>query len=791
MGRWDTNIINKGANSLNKDKDNSKDNSKNNTMDNNYNNANEPENYLQPFFEAKSLVIIGVSENLGKPGGRPLKALLQAGYSGDIYLVNPKYKEIENIKCYPSVLDIPAPIDLAIIVVSAENTLEAVKQCAAKGIKGAVIFTSGFSEVNHRGRAAEEEMVAIARQGNMRLLGPNCLGMINNLTGLWASFAQIQKYREHSYTHRFSLISQSGFFGAFAYQVAGQMKLGFDYFASVGNQADLSFTDFFTYIVKDPRARIIAGYIEGLKEGQGPAFLDAAREARKKDRPVIIMKVGRTEAGARAASSHTGSMAGEDSIYEAAFRQTGVIRADGLEQLMAVLTLTGAGRWPKGKRVAIISASGGGAVILADKCSQMGLDVTELSEHTRNALDEVLPFFASSSNPVDLTAQVITQRDLLYRCLRIVEQDPNVDLLMVSFQLGQDLFESISGQISELYGHLSKPFVLVGHPFGDPAVINVQLDRLRSAGIPVIEGNNNGVWAVSALADWVTSREDILGNCSSLSAGTGGNNDHDDDTDNDTDARADNHHNPVATDARNLSMNILQQSKSRAEEHLSEHSAGAILRAYGINTPKGALAATSDAFTASPEDIVALAEEIGYPVALKIQSPHITHKTDLGGVALNLKTADEVRVASSKMISVIEPLKEHKKIEGILVQEMLKPATEIIIGMKRDKVFGPVIMFGLGGIYVEVNEDIAFRIAPLSPIDALNMIRETRGYRILKGLRGAPPADIDAIIDTLLKVSRLAIELETITEMDINPLFVYPSGQNKGAIAADALLKQN
>lgn len=712
--------------------------------------TDEEKNYMKPFFEAKSLAVIGVSANPDKPGGRPLKALLQSGYDGDIYLVNPNYETIKEFKCYPSVLDIPGPVDLAIIVVSAGDTPGALRQCAEKGIKGAVIFTSGFSEVDEEGRQTEEEMAAVARENGMRLMGPNCLGMINNRNGLWASFAQMQRYREHSYRHRFSLISQSGFFGAFVFQVAGQMRLGFDYFASVGNQADLDFTDFMGYMAGATDTKIIAGYIEGLKEGRGPRFMEAAREAHRRDKPVIIMKVGRTEAGAKAASSHTGSLAGEDSIYEAAFRQAGIIRADGLEQLMAVLTVAAAGRWPRGKRAAIISASGGGAVILADKSAQMGLEVVELSPQTRTSLDEVLPFFASSSNPVDVTAQVLTQRDLLHRCLKIVEADPNVDLLMLSFQLGQDLFESVSTQITELYGQLSKPLIVVGHPFGDPAAINEQLGRLRSAGIPVIDANNNGVWAVSALADWMSSYSD-------------------------PEIKSAEYETDKDENSRKMAAKTLERCGGR---NLSEYQSGAVLRAYGVDTPGGLLAR-------SAEEAVAHAKEIGYPVALKIQSPDITHKTDVGGVALNISSGDEVRRICSYMFSTAKTGQD-KKIEGILVQEMLEPGHEIIIGMKRDRVFGPVIMFGLGGIHVEIAEDIAFRIAPLSAADALGMIREIRGYKILEGVRGAPRADIDALVEILMKVSRLAVENEEIAEMDINPLFVYPSG--KGVTAADALI---
>ncbi len=712
---------------------------------------------IEPFFTAKSLAIIGASANLAKPGGLPLKALMETGYRGDIYLVNPQYSDIHGYKCYPSVSDIPAAeIDLAIIVVSAEYTPQMLQQCAERGVKGVIIFTSGFSEVGEEGRRIEEEMVKTARSYGMRIMGPNCLGMINNANGLWASFARQQKYRENLYPYRFNLISQSGFFGAFIYQLAGQMKFGFNYFASVGNQADLGFTDFFSYMVNDPQAQIISGYIEGLKEGEGQCFLQAARQARRQDKPVVIMKVGRTGAGASAASSHTGSLAGEDHLYDAAFCQGGIIRAEGLEQLLSLLNVAVAGRWPRGKRAAIISASGGGAVILADKCAQKGLEVVELSAETRQALDEMLPFFASSANPVDLTARVMVERDLLYRSLQVVEKDPHVDVLLLSFQLGVDVFESVSRQLAELYQEISKPVVLIGYPFGDPRDVHELLDQMRSAGVPVIDSIDNGVWAVSALADWIASREDVIAAEAEIAA-------------NESDSL------PLVKD-RQSCADILLTSKDR---HLTEYRASNILRAYGIKTPRGQLAV-------SEEEAVSVADEIGYPVTLKVQSPAIIHKTDLGGVVLNLSNGEELRRAWEKIYSSVENENLQSQVEGILVQEMLKPAVEAIIGMKRDAIFGPTIMFGLGGIFVEVMQDVSFRIAPLTRRDAWNMISSIRGHKILAGWRGDPPADLESLVETLIKFSRLACDWEEIAEMDVNPLFVYPKGQ--GVVAGDVLI---
>jgi len=709
---------------------------------------------LNPFFNPKSVVVVGASSNPFKPGGRPLRALQEAGFEGEIYLVNPNYTQIEDRTCYPTVQEVPADVlDLAIIVVSAEYVKEAVKQCAEKGVKGSLVFTSGFSEVGGEASEVEKEIAELARNHGMRLMGPNSLGMINNLNGLWASFARMQKYQDHTFTHRFSLISQSGFFGAFIFQLAGQMKLGFDYFASVGNQADLSFTDFFEHMVHDPYTKIIAGYIEGLKDGQGVRFMNLARDARSQDKPVIVMKTGRTGVGASAASSHTGSLAGEDHVYDTAFQQSGVIRADGLEQLLALLNVSATGRWPKGKRTAIVSASGGGAVILADKCGQLGLEVVDFAPETREALDEILPFFASSANPVDLTAQVLTDRELLYQSLRIVEKDPNVDVLLISFQLGLDLFEPISQQLVEVYEQIEKPMVLVGYPFGDPGEVFELLCQMREAGIPVIDSNHNGVWSVKALADWVESREDVL---------------HIEDNSEKSASK-------LADDERSFCADLIASASRR---NMTEYQAGKILKTYGIKIPRGEVVSSVD-------ETLKAAHKIGFPVTLKVQSPDVTHKSDIDGVKLNLSNEEEVKEAVTSIWARMKEENLFSTLEGILVQETLRPATEVILGMKRDEVFGPVIMFGLGGVFVEVMEDISFRVAPLSRRDAWSMIQEIRGFKILQGMRGAPPADIEALVDTILKLSQLAVDHERLVEIDINPLFVYPEGE--GVIAADAL----
>ena len=701
---------------------------------------------IGPLFEARSVALIGASPQFMKPSGLPLKAMLDTGYQGNIYPVNPNYNSIANLTCYPTVEDIPAEVDLAIIAVPAAHVMPILYQCAAKKIKGVIIFSSGFAETGEEGKLLEKKINDLASDSGMRVLGPNCLGAINNLNGLWASFSSVHE-REHTYPHRFSLITQSGFIGAFIYTVAGKQQLGFEHFASVGNQADVTFTDCFDYMVHSSKSKIITGYIEGLKQGR--RFLKIAREAREKEKPVIVMKVGRSEVGASAAASHTGSIAGADRIYDDAFRQVGVIRATTQEKLLGALTLAAAGRYPKGNRVAIISASGGGGVVLADECEQNGLKVASFTLETRRELDRELPFFASSANPVDLTGQFLSNPELLLRCLTIVEKDPNIDMVIVSFHVSIELAKVITEQMVSIYRHVDKPLMAIGYPNGDTPKVDEIVGQLRSAGIPVINETENGIWAVAALADWAKRYRQASAT-------------------------------PVQINIGQEKEKALKLLRTQTQNFLPEYLSAEVLKAYGIGTPDAVLAH-------SPEEAAGISDRLGYPVVLKVQSPDILHKTDVGGVAVKLYSSNEVKAAFSNINQNVKLKVPDALVEGILVQKMISHGQEVIIGIKKDEVFGPVIMFGLGGIFVEVLEDVSFRVAPLTPGDAREMIREIKGFSLLTGARGSAPADLDALEDTLLKVSRLAVELgDEIEEMEINPLFVLPVGE--GVVAADALI---
>jgi len=700
---------------------------------------------LKPFFEPDSIAIIGASEDLRKPGGRPQEALINKGYKGSIYPVNPKYDTVFGIKCYPDLASIPGPVDLAIISVPAAGVYEAIESCADKGVRAAVIFSSGFSETGPEGMAAQKRIVSLARNAGIRLCGPNCVGVVNTLKGVMASFTYIVDIPDVD-PRTLGFITQSGAFGALIYAEALNRGVGLSYFVSVGNEADLEFADFLGYMVQDPNTMVLGGYLEGAKNGF--KLRRVAEEAAKVKKPITIMKVGRSMAGARAASSHTGSLAGEDRVYDAFFRQTGIIRIDEPEELIALVPLISAGRLPGGRNVALLTESGGTGVTQADMCERYGLTVAPLSVAARSKMEAVLPFFASAQNPVDLTAHYIAHPEILVTCLNALLEEDSIDIILGYIDFHEPYGVNIARKIIEVYNSTGKtivicPWVLPGSDEEDG------VKELRRAGVPVLLNGGQAVKAVAHLANYADflrkkQREEYR----------------------------------VQYDSAPVSA--VSSMLNGVNGALSEGQSKAVLAEYGIPVTRGGLANSED-------EAVNLAEQLGYPVAIKIDSPDILHKTEVGGLSLNLTSSLDVREAYKIVMANISRNKPSARINGMLVQEMLSEGLEVIVGVTMDPVFGPTVMFGLGGIFVEVLKDVSFRVAPLSRGDAMEMIKEIKGYQVLKGVRGRKPADLEALADVLIKVSNLSVSLQDrIVELDINPLVVY--SEKMGVKAADALI---
>ncbi len=703
---------------------------------------------LTPLFSAQSVAIIGASEDPIKPSGQPLVALTRAGYAGHIYPVNPKHSTIFNLTCYPSIHDIPGPVDLAIIAVPAGITLEALRQCADKGVKGAIVFTSGFAEVGPEGAAGQHKMTVLAGETGMRICGPNCLGIFSSLNRLMANFGVDSMPEQVLVPDLLGFISQSGGFGAAIYEVIKENGYGFSHFVSTGNEADLEFSHYLGFMAIDPHTRVIGGYMEGVKDGA--KFLQAADLALDNGKPVLIIKAGRSEVAARAAASHTGALVGSEKVYSAVFKQKGIIRVESLEEFNLMLPMIARDKLPRGRRVAIMSSSGGSGVLLADKCAQNGLEVVPLQADTRAGLAALLPGFASTANPVDITSAIMTSPDLLEKCARLVLGDPGVDMVIAAYWTAHGDSGKVNfDRIIRAGKDAQKPFFNL--VWGPDQAVRETLHLMHNELIPAAREADFAIRALASLAgynEYLQTRRDNTRTAPAIPA-----------------------------DAKEKATDIMRRLSPGAG--LTEHTAKKILQAYGIPVTREILAANE-------EEAVKAAEDLGYPVAMKIMSPDILHKTDTGGVLLNITTPGAVRESFRRLTETALASKPGAQLEGILVQEMLTGGTEMIVGVGKDPVFGPTVLTGLGGIFVEALEDTALRVVPVSPLDAEEMLTELKGRKILAGLRGQPPADTEAVREIIQRVSRLAEDFPNIAELDINPLFVYPRG--KGACAADALI---
>ncbi len=708
----------------------------------------EIQNELDPFFYPRSVAMIGASQNPLKPNGIPLYLMSMFGYQGNLYPVNPKYERVGGLKCYPTILDIEEPLDLAIIGVAADRTMEILEECARKRVKAVIIFTSGFAEVNEEGRKNQAEMKRLAENSGMRILGPNCLGILNYYNGNMASFFYNQERADLVHPEQLSFITQSGGLGAIIYQMVIQMSIGFNYFVSTGNEADISFAEVLSYLAGRDEVSIVAGYMEGL-QGDGKLFIEACRRALEQEKLVTVLKVGRTGSGAMAAASHTGALVGEDRVYDGVFKQFGVPRADDVEQMNALIALHATGRLPVGKRMAVITISGGGGVVVADKCPHYGLEVVGLAEETQAALRTFFPAYGAVANPVDLTSQIFFDNELFERALHLVMKDPEIDVAGFFYNFEMPDPEA-SKKIIKVYNETDKPLIIFTWPTGQDYAVEAK-NELIQAGVPVIEHIPSGLWAISSLADWVKKAGKPLSSPGPVSPGG-------------------------EKASALLSRHLLETGGALTEWRSKE-----ILKHYSIPV-------TREVLVGSADEAAAAAKAIGFPVALKIMSPQLLHKSDFGGVVLNLQEEEEVRDAYEELIKRGMQLKPEARIEGILVQEMLDPGLEVIVGLKKDPVFGPAIAVGLGGVFVEVFADLATRVAPLSVENAGEMLDELKGKALLDGVRGRAPRDREALVNIIMKISRLAVDLEDyIEELDINPLVVYEEG--KGAVAADALIK--
>jgi acetyl coenzyme A synthetase (ADP forming)-like protein len=689
---------------------------------------------LEMFTDPKGVAVVGASASPEKLGYQILHNIVQYGYEGHIYPINPTADEVLGLPVYKSVLDTPDPVDLAVIVVPAKFVPGVLEECGKRGLKGAVIISAGFREVGPQGKALERQVIEIARQYDMRLIGPNVLGIIDTVCKLNASFAAGMPHRG-----KIAFMSQSGALCTSILDLALGQHVGFSRFYSIGNKADINEIDLLRAWAEDPESRVIVGYLEGITNG--PEFMRVAREVTR-HKPIIAIKSGTTSAGSRAVSSHTGTLAGSEKAYDAAFKQVGIIRAGSVQDLFDWARAFARQPLLESDAIAVVTNAGGPGIMASDAIERAGLHLASLTTETKQHLQALLPPAASVANPIDVLGDALADRYAL--AIEAALKDPTVGavLLVLTPQIMTQIPETAEalGRLSQKIG---KP--VFGAFMGD-AAIREGVEVLHRYSVPNYQVPERAVAAIAAMWNhrrWLNTL-------------------------------------PLEVTPFDFDRAAIRGvfDRVRAEERatIGDAEAREVLEACGILLPKSVLAKTAD-------EAVAAAEAIGYPVVMKIASPDILHKTDIGGIKLNIASAGDVRDAFDLLVYRGRRYMPDATIWGCQVQQMIKGGREVIIGMNRDPQFGPLLMFGLGGIYVEALKDVTFRVAPIGQREANEMLGEIRSIRLLRGVRGEKPADMAAIADTVLRISQLVTEYPEIVELDINPLMVFEAG--KGAMAVD------
>ncbi len=688
---------------------------------------------LKSFFRPRAVAVVGASNQPGKVGHDIVDNLVKYDYAGNIYPVNPKAREIDGLKVVPSVGDLPGEVDLAVVALPAPLVAESLRQLAAKGVKAAVVVSSGFKEVGGEGRQREQELKQVVAETGIRIIGPNCIGVIDTKSRLNSTFGQGMPRPGN-----LGFFSQSGAMCLAILDWSQDKQIGFSKFISLGNKADITETEILHMLADDDDTRVIMGYLESVEDGRG--FMEAAREVTR-IKPVVLFKSGVTSAGARAASSHTGALAGADSAYDAAFKQCGVLRVRSMRQLFNLGLALAHQPLPQGPALVIVTNSGGPGIIAADAAEQFNLHLAGLGPQTVDELRSFLPSIASVYNPVDITGGAAAE--LYGHSLRATLDDPSVDAAVVIMSPTATVSaDDVAGLVCAT--ETDKPVFSV--LMGKASVEQGRLYCLEH-GMPSYEFPEEAVQALRGMLDYRRWR-DAKPRQPELVAGD-----------------------------RQKVADIIATLRRQGRRHLSETEARQCFMAYGITVARSVPAATS-------QEAAAAAEDMGFPVVMKIDSPNISHKSDSGGVVVGLGDAAAVREAFLSMTSKVRMLAPEAYLRGVLVQEMVRGGRETICGLSVDPQFGPLLMFGLGGIYVEVLKDVSFRVGPIARADADEMIRGIHSFPLLRGVRGEPPADLAALAQVLLGLSSLANDFPEIAEADINPLLVMPRGQ--GAVAVDA-----
>ena len=689
---------------------------------------------LTPFFDAKGVAILGASTNPKKLSYGILENLVSYGYKGEVYPVNPNATEILGRKAYASIADVPDPVELAVVVLPVTVIMETMREIGERGIKAVVIITGGFRELGEEGAKVELAVKELARSYGMRVVGPNCVGTIDVRTGLDSTFI-----KGLPQAGPIAFISQSGAICGGVIDLIINSRIGFSHFASLGNEMDVTETDMLEYFAEDENVNVIAMYVEGIQDG--PRFMEVARRVSQK-KPIVFLKAGKNDAGAKAVSSHTGSLAGSYAAYQAALSQAGVVEVETISQLFNVAWALGTQPLPAGKRVAITTNAGGAAALAADSLAFNGFELAKISPEIQQKLRTKLNPSAQVSNPVDMLGSV-SPEDYIWS-LGNLDADEGVDVLL-PILVPQSLVDTLG---------VAKAWVEIGKQTNKTLLTCLMGERstleseqwLNMAGVPVFAYPDEAGRVLKGMQQYkqVLTKPPFK---------------------------------PI--EARNIDHNKMAAALALANgaRAVGEYETRIMLEAYGIRNVPGDLAMDVD-------EALMIADKSGYPVVMKIVSEDILHKSDSGGIALDILNPEQLRVEYDAMLARIAQIEPSARICGVMVEQMAPKGLEVIVGMRRDPTFGPLMMFGLGGTMVELLKDISFKVAPLTSEDIDEMIENTLAGKLLKGYRSSAKADIKAVKETIARLSQLSLDNPAISEIEINPLIVYPEGQ--GAISLDS-----
>lgn len=690
---------------------------------------------LDAFFQPRNIAVIGASGDLGKMASRPLTYLRKHGFKGGIYPVNPKYEELGGFKCVGEIEALPAEIDLALISLPAAMIPDTVRRCAAKGVRAVTILSGGFGELGtEEGLAIDKALRQVVADTGIRVCGPNCQGGVNLFDHVAATYSGALSSETLS-AGPIALVTQSGVFGGLVFAAAQEEGIGVGFWTSTGNELDLTFSDFLDYAVQDDRIRVVGGYLESVKD-DGEQFVAALRRAREAGKPVVLLKTGRTDAGRAAAASHTAALAGSDEGYTAAFRKGGAVRVASSDAFRDLVAAFSTGRIPRGKRVAVLSISGGAATLMADDCSERGLEIASFSEGLRNRLATVVPTFGSVLNPVDLTGQLVADASLLEKAAGIIIESGEADVLSIFIGMCDGNKDELVDVIGRLAGTTDLPIFVTWVAAADRTIY----PRIRTLGIPVFHDPTACIATVASMVEWV--EECALPEQPEVSA--------------------------------SAHAGLLEALRACPAGMMSEATVKGMLAVAGLPVPRGQLVRQADAARRA-------VAEVGGDAVMKLQAVSVPHKSDIGGVRVGVsgEQAEEAFLALQKLFP--------EDAEGVLVEARVRDATECFIGIQQHPIFGPMVAVGLGGVFIEIFRDVAIRLAPVSQAEAVTMIESLQGYPILQGARGQKPRDIGALAQLVQQVSEIAAAgRDTIQEMDLNPVFVQAEGN--GVVIGDALL---